>query len=108
MNTVEWRTFSQRLILLVLLGGLVVGLIAYGLDPYAALLVASGILYLLKDAWLPETGGASGAAGKVFGKARGGRALPPGDGGAGGQNGAPPSGEPEPAPGDESSGDEQQ
>ncbi|WP_121749965.1 hypothetical protein [Streptomyces sp. E2N166] len=49
----EWRTFNQRIILLLLLGIVVIGLIAAGQEPYVALAIAGGIVMLLKDAWLP-------------------------------------------------------
>ncbi|SEC64245.1 hypothetical protein [Streptomyces sp. PAN_FS17] len=51
----DWRTFNQRIILLLLLGTLVIGLIAAGLQPYVALAIAGGIVMLLRDAWLPSS-----------------------------------------------------
>lgn len=71
----EWRTFNQRLILLALLGGLVIGLIAAGLEPYVALAVAGGILWLLRDAWTPD--GGDKPSGKAVGKAAPRPALAP-------------------------------
>ncbi|MGW4007971.1 hypothetical protein [Streptomyces sp. NPDC004763] len=59
----EWRTFNQRIILLVLLSLMVVGLIAAGLEPYLALAIAAGIVMLLRDAWLPDGGVIKKAAG---------------------------------------------
>lgn len=51
----DWRTFIQRIMLLLLLGMLVIGLIAAGLEPYVALAIAGGIVTLLRDAWLPSS-----------------------------------------------------
>jgi hypothetical protein len=95
---VEWRTFNQRLILLVLLSGLVIGLIAAGLDPYVALAVAAGILWLLKDAWTVDS--SAKASGRTTGGPGAGRALAPGAGDAGAEADTPANGEPESAPGD--------
>ena len=66
----EWRTFVQRMILLAALSGLVIGLIAGGLDPTVALMVAGGILLLLKDAWLPNSDKIDTAAEKVNSSAK--------------------------------------
>jgi hypothetical protein len=50
----DWRTFWQRLILLVLVGGMVLGLIKADVDPYLALTIVGGIVLILKDLWLPN------------------------------------------------------
>ncbi|WP_326658701.1 hypothetical protein [Streptomyces canus] len=45
----NWRTYWQRLGVLVLLTLLVLGLIKAGMDPYLALAIAAGIVMLMKD-----------------------------------------------------------
>ncbi|MFE0887171.1 hypothetical protein [Streptomyces rochei] len=70
----EWRSFNQRIITLMLLGALVIGLIAGGLEPYVALSIATAIVLLLKDVLLP---GGNGGVSRGIGQQRRRGALPP-------------------------------
>ncbi|MFF8683095.1 hypothetical protein ACF07F_34785 [Streptomyces sp. NPDC015237] len=56
----NWRTFCQRVTVVVLISALVILLIAIGLDPNLALSLAAAIVLISKDLWWPGSQGGHG------------------------------------------------